>query len=483
MVFSSEQFLFLFLPLFLLAYYLTPVVRRSWTIVAGSYVFYAWWRVDFLFLLIGTTAWTYYFGLKIQQFDGRAAAKTFCAIGVAGCLAVLGIFKYLNFFIDSFAAVAGTTPDELGVHWRLILPIGISFYVFQSISYLVDIYRKDAPATKSFIDFAAFIALFPQLIAGPILRFKDLAGQISGRVHSVAMFTDGMCRFTVGLAKKVLLADAVAPIADASFALADPTFAEAFLGMVAYSLQLYFDFSGYSDMAIGLGMMMGFRFIDNFNRPYISKSITEFWRRWHISLSVWLRDYLYIPLGGNRRGVRRTYVNLITVMVLGGLWHGASWTFVVWGAWHGCWLAVERATRWSSASHKHWFALPVTLLLVMLGWVVFRAETVPAAFTIYGGLTGLNGFALRPEYLVGLTQDSFLFLALSIAMVALEGRIADLFRDTRAPDAVGPGGQAVLSQTANLKVLASSLLLSALMVLSVAKLAEQSFSPFLYFQF
>lgn len=483
MVFSSEQFLFLFLPLFLLAYYMTPVAKRSWTIVAGSYLFYAWWRVDFLFLLIGTTAWTYFFGLKIQEHDGSKRAKIFCAIGVAGCLAVLGVFKYLNFFIDSFAALAGTTPDQLGVHWRLILPIGISFYVFQSISYLVDIYRKDAPATRSFIDFAAFIALFPQLIAGPILRFKDLAGQISHRVHSVNMFVDGVSRFTVGLAKKVLLADAVAPIADASFALSDPTFAEAFLGMLAYSLQLYFDFSGYSDMAIGLGMMMGFRFIENFNRPYISRSITEFWRRWHISLSVWLRDYLYIPLGGNRKGVRRTYVNLITVMLLGGLWHGASWTFVIWGAWHGCWLAIERATRWSYTSHKYWISLPVTFLLVMIGWVVFRAETVGSAFTIYGGLVGLNGFALRADYLVGLTQDSFIFLLLSLAIVALEGRIVTFFNPGSSEPQVTPGGQMVLSASASYRQIANSILLSALMVLTVAKLAEQSFSPFLYFQF
>jgi len=483
MVFSSEQFLFLFLPLFLLAYYLTPVGKRSWTIVAGSYVFYAWWRVDFLFLLIATTAWTYIFGLKIQQHEDSKAAKTYCAIGVAGCLAVLGVFKYLNFFIDSFAALAGTTPEALGVHWHLILPIGISFYVFQSISYLVDIYRKDAPATKSFIDFAAFIALFPQLIAGPILRFKDLADQIVEREHSLDKFTGGMSRFTIGLAKKVLLADAVAPIADAAFALPDPTFAESSLGMLAYTLQLYFDFSGYSDMAIGLGLMMGFRFIENFNRPYISKSITEFWRRWHISLSVWLRDYLYIPLGGNRKGVRRTYVNLVAVMMLGGLWHGASWTFVLWGTWHGLWLAYERAAGWSAVAHKYWFALPATFLIVMLGWVMFRAETVGIAFTMYGGLIGLNGFALRPDFIVSLTQDSFLFLVLSLVIVALEGRFALMFRtdDLRA-EAAGNGG-AVLAQQTGLHVAASSVLLSVLMLVTVAKLAEQSFSPFLYFQF
>ncbi len=490
MVFSSEQFLFLYLPLFLAFYYITPARFRSWTLVLGSYVFYAWWRVDFLLLLFLVTLWTYGLGLKIQLATSEARKQLFCSIGVIGCLLVLGVFKYLNFFLDSFAALAGTSAQEMGVHWRLILPIGISFYIFQSISYLVDIRRGDAPATKSFIDFAAFIALFPQLIAGPILRFKDLADQIVYREHSVRLFTDGMTRFTIGLAKKILLADSIAPIADAAFSSADPTFGEALLGAVAYTLQLYFDFSGYSDMAIGLGMMIGFRFIENFNRPYISRSITEFWRRWHISLSVWLRDYLYIPLGGNRGSVYRTYLNLCTVMVLGGLWHGASWTFVIWGAWHGGWLALERMTGWVKKADGVWFSLPLTFVIVMIGWVVFRAETVSAAMDIYAGLVGANGFAIRPDFLIGLPQDAFIFLCISALIAASEGKLQSWFSSADKDEAGGgvmvgrdlPG----TSQTVVLPAIRSmslTLATSALLVLAVAKLAEQSFSPFLYFQF
>ncbi|MEO8532029.1 MAG: MBOAT family O-acyltransferase, partial [Deltaproteobacteria bacterium] len=341
MVFSSESFLFLFLPAFMAIYYLTPFRFRSPVILAGSYLFYGWWRFDYLLLLFATTVWSYVMGLLISKNLGTGRAKTWLLIGVFGCLSVLGVFKYLNFFIDSVAALFGTDAAGLGVHWRLLLPIGVSFYVFHSISYLMDVYRRDAAATLKFFDFAAFIALFPQLVAGPILRFKDLADQFSYRVHSPKLFADGMSLFIIGLGKKVILADSIAPLADLAFNNPDPSLIVAWVGSIAYMIQLYFDFSGYSDMALGLGLMMGFRFRKNFDTPYISASITEFWRRWHISLSVWLRDYLYIPLGGNRKGVSRTYINLMTVMVLGGLWHGANWTFVFWGVLHGGFLALE----------------------------------------------------------------------------------------------------------------------------------------------
>ena len=296
MVFSSETFLFLFLPVFLGVYYLTPVRFRSVTILVGSYAFYGWWRIDYLALLFATTVWTYAFGRRIGAARSQKAARAYLTTGLIGCLAVLGVFKYLNFFIESFATLWGTSAAGLGVHWRLILPIGVSFYVFHAVSYLVDVYRKDAEATRRFFDFAAFIALFPQLVAGPILRFKDLTHQFAHRTHSLALFIDGTTLFAIGLAKKVLLADTVAPLANLAFATDTPSLALSWLGAVSYMMQLYFDFSGYSDMAIGLGLMIGFHFRPNFETPYISRSITEFWRRWHISLSVWLRDYLYIPL-------------------------------------------------------------------------------------------------------------------------------------------------------------------------------------------
>jgi alginate O-acetyltransferase complex protein AlgI len=352
MVFSSEVFLFLFLPIFLIVYYLTPARWRSPVILVASYIFYGWWRLDFVALLFGITLWSYGFGLLVGRNLGTARGTQFLTIGIIGNLIVLGIFKYLNFFIDSFAALVGTDAAGLGIEWRILLPIGVSFFVFHSISYLVDVYRRDVPATVRFFDFAAFIALFPHLVAGPILRFKELAHQFEHRTHSAAQFADGLARFTIGLGKKVILADAVAPIADLAFATDNPTMALAWLGAVAYMLQLYFDFSGYSDMAIGLAKMIGFRFPENFDTPYISRSITEFWRRWHISLSIWLRDYLYIPLGGNRLGEARTYVNLMTVMVLGGLWHGANWTFLAWGAWHGMEQGIQHGRAGAHAAGR-----------------------------------------------------------------------------------------------------------------------------------
>jgi alginate O-acetyltransferase complex protein AlgI len=476
MVFSSEVFLFLFLPVFLAVYYLTPMRGRSVTILLGSYVFYAWWRMDFLFLLFGTTVWVYTFAILVERNLGSRHAKLFLTIGIAGCLAVLGIFKYLNFFIDSFAELMGTDAQGLGVHWRLILPIGISFYIFQSISYLVDVYRRDTPATRNFIDLAAYKALFPQLIAGPILRFRDLAGQFRSRQHTLEKFTDGTSLFVIGLAKKVLLADPIAPIANTVFASSHPTMAEAWLGAIAYAMQLYFDFSGYSDMAIGLGLMIGFQFRPNFDNPYISRSITEFWRRWHISLSTWLRDYLYIPLGGSRLGPTRTYVNLVLVMLLGGLWHGANWTFVLWGGWHGGWLALERATGWNRIADTRWIALPGTLLVVLLGWVMFRADSVADAFALYGGMLGQNGLGIRADTLLDVTHEAMLTLAVACFVVAIEPMMGSL-RQTNIAAPAGDGA-AVMRQP-----IVMPLLLSLLATVTILKLAESSQTPFLYFQF
>ena len=473
MVFSSETFLFLFLPLFLAIYYLTPMRHRSVTILIGSYAFYGWWRIDFLGLLFLTTLWTYILGRRIGGAQSQGAAKVYLIIGLSGCLAVLGVFKYLNFFIDSFALLWGTDAEGLGVHWRLILPIGVSFYVFHAISYLVDVYRKDAIATARFFDFAAFIALFPQLVAGPILRFKDLTGQFAHRVHSLDLFVQGTTIFAIGLAKKVLLADTVAPLANLAFQTPDPSLTLAWVGSIAYMIQLYFDFSGYSDMAIGLGLMIGFRFRPNFDTPYISRSITEFWRRWHISLSVWLRDYLYIPLGGNRKGPARTYVNLMLVMFLGGLWHGANWTFVLWGLWHGGWLAIERATGRAKATDL--FALGTTLLIVLLGWVMFRAANVPEALGVYSGMLGLNGIGTAPGVALALSTEGLLFLMLGIAVAAVEPRLNALASGRLQP---GPAGALTVLNT-----LVPAVLMIGLGTFTVMKLAEQSFSPFLYFQF
>lgn len=482
MVFSSETFLFLFLPLILVIYYLTPERWKSVTILVGSYTFYGWWRLDFLGLLALTTLWTYIFGILIHRHMDTPKAKLFCGIGVVGCLTVLGVFKYLNFFIDSFAALWGTTAEGLGIHWQLLLPIGISFYVFHSISYLVDIYRRDAEPTRNIFDFAAFIALFPQLVAGPILRFKDLAPQFIHRTHSVELFSAGATRFVIGLSKKVLLADTVGPIADLAFSHPDPTMAEAWVGAIAYMLQLYFDFAAYSDMAVGLGMMIGFRLIENFDTPYHSRSITEFWRRWHISLSVWLRDYLYVPLGGNRKGVARTYINLFLVMFLGGLWHGANWTFVLWGSWHGAFLVVERYFEWPKKAASSVLALPLTLLAVLIGWVMFRATDVGNGFPIYAGMLGFNGIGFSPDLAWQISREGLLMVVVSIVVVIIEPRLRGAMA-APSPEPLTGGHGAVVATVDHTRSLAMSIGMAVIAALTLMKMAEATYSPFLYFQF
>jgi alginate O-acetyltransferase complex protein AlgI len=471
MVFSSNVFLFLFLPLFLAAYYLTPLRLRSYTILLGSYAFYGWWRVDYLLLVFAISVWSYYASLQIAKATTPPRAKLWMILGIAGDLGSLVYFKYFNFLVENISAaltLSGGAPLEL---WKVILPIGISFHVFQSVSYVIDVYRKDAPPARHLVDFLAFTSLFPQLIAGPVLRYKDLADQFTSRVHSWALFNEGSRRFAIGFAKKVLIADTLAPLVSNMFALPNPTAAEAWLGALAYTLQLYFDFSAYSHMAIGLGLMMGFRFMENFNDPYISCSITEFWRRWHISLSTWLRDYLYIPLGGNRRGPVRTYINLVLTMVLGGIWHGANWTFVIWGAWHGGLMAIERYLGSKNAKGSVYPALlawPLTMLFVVLGWVMFRAPDVHTALVFYAGMFGGNGWALSDAALWQVQQ----FL---LATLVLAGLLAVGVPHWRAR----VGGHTVryapdwwLDRA-----------LPILFVLAVFKLSAQSYSPFLYFQF
>ncbi|MGL4608595.1 MAG: MBOAT family O-acyltransferase [Trueperaceae bacterium] len=473
MVFSTNLFLFLFLPLFLLVYYLLPFKARSVWILAASYVFYAWWRIDFAALFLVTMLWSYGIGAVIAKTletkPGRA--KLALIIGIIGNLGTLGYFKYFNFGVNSLNAILTSLGGRALETWSVILPIGISFYVFQATSYFIDVYRRDAPPARNFWDLSAFIAIFPQLVAGPILRYKDVADQFYERTHTWEKFSEGSVRFMVGFCKKILIADTVAPLVTMTFAQPEPTMADAWLGALAYTLQLYFDFSAYSDMAVGLGLMMGFRFMENFNHPYISKNITEFWQRWHISLSTWLRDYLYIPLGGNRNGVGRTYINLILVMVLGGLWHGANWTFVIWGAWHGSLLALERflgkPKRWKEI--PAWLAIPRTLVLVMIGWVTFRAVDAGEAFQFYAGMAGLNGFALSEALVWRIKGLEIMMLVIGYLFVF-----------------IGPWWRSYLSQVSparQLNLMNIHLLIMPLFILALTRLSAQNFSPFLYFQF
>lgn len=468
MVFSSHIFLFGFLPVFLAIYYVVPNRYRNSIILLFSWLFYGWWRLDFLILMIAVIVWCFVIGQRIDKVEG-SARRSWLFGGVLGCLAVLGYFKYFNFGIAAISDANVLLGGESFRLWHVILPIGISFYIFQSISYLIDVYRRDAPVARDFLSFGAFISLFPQLIAGPILRYKDLVDQFERRTHSLTLFGDGAYRFSLGFCKKVLIADTIAPIVDYAFAVPEPSFAVAWLGSLAYAIQLYFDFSGYSDMAIGLGMMMGFRLLENFRQPYVSRSITEFWRRWHISLSNWLRDYLYIPLGGNRRGRWRTYVNLLLTMLLGGAWHGANWTFIVWGAWHGTILAIER--RFSERGIRNPYgplAYPVTMLLVLLGWVVFRAESLTHALGIYAGMIGANGF---DSYDFWLETDGLMRVTLLIGvLIVIVPRL--LRADESRPAFWLAHGRKFLRWA-----------MMPLFLIAVLKLTASSYSPFLYFQF
>jgi alginate O-acetyltransferase complex protein AlgI len=463
MIFSSALFLGLFLPLFLVVYYLAPARWRSPVILAGSYLFYAWWRIDFTFLFAGVTFVTYLISIKIERAATPQKAKHWLWGGVVANLLTLGYFKYFNFGVESWNLLFQT--DWQG--WRVILPIGVSFYVFHCISYLVDVYRKDAEVAKSYWDFAAFTALFPHLIAGPVLRYKDLAWQFQSRTHSLEKFNEGVIRFALGFAKKVMIADTLAPLADGMFALQNPSLMESWLGILAYTAQLYFDFSGYSDMAVGLALMMGFRFIENFNQPYLSRSITEFWQRWHISLSTWLRDYLYIPLGGNRKGAIRTYINLFLTMLLGGLWHGANVTFLCWGAWHGFFLALERRLGGKGGTpYPQWIAWPLTCLLAMIGWVLFRAPDMATAIGYYAGMLGFNGVALSDVVAWEVDNAQIATLILAIVLVILP-RFTTFRMATAA---------------ANLS-LGKQIAVMLAFLLATAKLITQTNTPFLYFQF
>ena len=462
MVFSTTLFVFLFLPLFLAGYYALPRRARLAWLLGTSWVFYGWWRLDFLGLLVAASVWTWLLGRRIAGMRAgpagapagsavlvaagggpaaaQPAARLALAVGVGLNLAVLGYFKYFNFGVDSLNALLGLLGGAPLAAGRVILPAGISFYVFQAISYLVDVYRGDAPAARRLSSLSTYLALFPQLIAGPILRYKDLAGQLLQRSHSFELFGGGAVRFMAGFCKKVLVADTVAPLADAAFSLSRPSLADAWLGVLAYSAQIYFDFSGYSDMAIGLGRMIGFRFMENFDRPYRSRSITEFWRRWHISLSTWLRDYLYIPLGGNRRGAGRTYLNLLTVMLFGGLWHGASWTFVLWGLWHGLLLAAERLRPAAGPRLPVPLGVASTLLAVMAGWVLFRAPDLAGAAAMYAGMLGLHGAAVSDAFAWRIGGPALAALAAAVAIVAAPA--GALRRPAPAGAAGSPAGAA-----------------------------------------
>ncbi len=399
MVFSSPIFLFGFLPLVLLFYYLSPRWLRNGMLLLASILFYAWGEGFYVAVMLVSILLNYVSGLLLdgaRQQGRQGLARFWLGLGVGLNVALLISFKYANFIADNLSVLTralGMGEIELApVH----LPLGISFFTFQAISYLVDVYRREVSCQRNLWNLALYISLFPQLIAGPIVRYHDIAAQIRDRAHSLELFASGVQRFVQGLAKKVLIANPLGEVADTAFALNDAelTLPLAWIGILAYGLQIYFDFSGYSDMAIGLGRMFGFRFLENFNYPYIARSLREFWRRWHISLSTWFRDYVYIPLGGSRVPTWRVYVNLFLVFMLTGFWHGASWNFLVWGLSHGLFLAAEHA-GFSGVLARWWRPLQhiYLLLVVTFTWVFFRADTLPQSLDYLGAMVGLSGVA------------------------------------------------------------------------------------------
>jgi alginate O-acetyltransferase complex protein AlgI len=470
MVFSSNLFLFAFLPLFLACYYACPVKLRSALILLFSYAFYAWWRPDFLFLLIGVSVGSYAFALAIDAATDQVKRYSLLYIAVALNLATLAYFKYANFGVGSFNAALTALGIAPILFTHVLLPIGLSFYIFHAISYLVDIYRKEAPPARNLIDFAAFIALFPHLVAGPVLRYHLLAEQFRSRVHSIANFAQGCKVFMLGFCLKVLIADSVAPIADAVFSSAAPSFIDAWLGTFAYTVQLFFDFSGYSSMAVGLALMIGFKFPENFNDPYLSTSITDFWKRWHMSLSNWLREYLYIPLGGNRKGIWRTYINLFLTMQLGGIWHGANWTFVAWGAWHGVLLAIEKfwADKHGPLPLPHWLRVAKTFVLVMIGWVFFRADSLTDAMRMFKAMLGMNSVSIGQTASQTAISQATIWQANSDALLVL------------LIGAILVYAMPLIRRYAHTPI---RFLIIPLFVWALATLSSQSFTPFLYFQF
>lgn len=383
MLFSSVPFLFYFLPCVLLVYFLVPGTLKNGVLLLASLLFYGWGEPRYLLVMLAAIAQGYVFGLLIEKSRGKRRAGLYLALSVLLSLGTLAYFKYADFMIRNLNALTGLSVPLLS----LALPVGISFYTFQILSYTVDVYRGTVPAQRNLIDLAAYIAMFPQLIAGPIVRYSDIAPELRSRTHTLSDAAAGTRRFVLGLAKKILFANLLGELVSGFRASQEQSVLYFWLGAAAFTLQIYYDFSGYSDMAIGLGRMFGFHFRENFNYPYTATTIKEFWRRWHISLSGWFRDYLYIPLGGNRKGNARTWLNRFLVFFATGLWHGASWTFVLWGLWHGLFSVLEDcgAIPVDKLKGKRIGQL-YTLLVVVLGFTLFRADTLSQAGAMYAAM-------------------------------------------------------------------------------------------------
>ena len=462
MLFSSLTFLFCFLPAVVLGYYICPKGLRNFFLLLASIFFYAWGEPRYLPVIFLTITISYIGALMIEKFKYK---KLLLTLFILLDLSLLLYFKYTNFFLENLNLI-------FHQKWSLkvVLPLGISFYTFQALSYLVDVYRWQVRAQKNYLKIALYICLFPQLIAGPIVKYHDVADQIDGRQETIDKVYYGIRRFIIGFAKKVLIAYSVGRIADQIFASPINEFDTpiAWLGAISYALQIYYDFSGYSDMAIGLGSIFGFKFFENFNYPYISKSITEFWHRWHISLSSWFKDYLYIPLGGNRKGSVRTYFNLFMVFLVTGIWHGASWMFVVWGLWNGIFVIFEKMTGWAineTSYIKRMFYHVYTIVVFVIGWVFFRAETMSKAKDY---ILKMFGYCRPTESVFRLLYyfDRLDMVILGVAILCS----TSIFRNILIKD------NAVVHFCVNT-------FLVMLFIMSISELAANTYNPFIYFRF
>ena len=461
MLFSSIPFLYYFLPVVLALYFLLPKVCRNGVLLVSSLVFYAWGEPEYVFLMIATIVLFYLCGLAVEKSKTALWKKIWLLAAVVVSLGLLAVFKYADFFVDSFNAITGMGIPAL----RLALPIGISFYTFQCLSYVIDVYRGDVPAQKNIISFGAYVTMFPQLIAGPIVRYMDIARQLDNRTVTREDFACGIRRFLIGLSKKIILADSFALLASIFRQQAEPSVLFHWMYAIGFTLNIYFDFSGYSDMAIGLGRIFGFTFMENFDHPYIAKSITEFWRRWHISLGSWFRDYVYIPMGGNRVSKLRWVVNILTVWALTGLWHGAAWNFVVWGLMFAALLLAE---KWIPAFQKLPGAVrrAYVLLAVTVSFVLFHAESFSQAGADLAGMLGFGGIPFVTQAaLYYLRSFASLFIA---GFVGATPFVRDLARRV---------------QSTKIGKILEPIVLVALLLICTGYLVDGSFSPFLYFRF